>query len=72
MNSNSGMRGIRQVRRKKSSLSEVKLVILGAPGVGKSGIGFIIIIFLLLLLLSLSSSSSSLSLLYQLFEWMKV
>ncbi|XP_023345273.1 ras-related and estrogen-regulated growth inhibitor [Eurytemora carolleeae] len=38
MNSNSGMRGIRQVRRKKSSLSEVKLVILGAPGVGKSAL----------------------------------
>ena len=30
--------GIRQVRRKKSSLSEVKIVVLGAPGVGKTGI----------------------------------
>ena len=29
--------GIRQVRRKKSALSEVKIVVLGAPGVGKSG-----------------------------------
>ena len=26
-----------QVRRKKSTLSEVKLAVIGAPGVGKSG-----------------------------------
>jgi len=38
MSSNSGIKGIRQVRRKKSSLSEVKLVMLGAPGVGKSAL----------------------------------
>lgn len=29
--------GIRGIRRKKSSLSEVKIAIIGAPGVGKSG-----------------------------------
>ena len=34
MSSSSGIRGI---RRKKSSLSEVKICIIGAPGVGKSG-----------------------------------
>lgn len=28
---------IRGIRRKKSSLTEVKLAVLGAPGVGKSG-----------------------------------
>lgn len=28
---------IRGIRRKKSSLSEVKIAVLGAPGVGKSG-----------------------------------
>ena len=44
------MRGIRQVRRKKSSLSEVKLVVLGAPGVGKSG-GFIIIIIIIIIII---------------------
>lgn len=38
MSSNSGIKGIRQVRRKKSSLSEVKIVVLGAPGVGKSAL----------------------------------
>ena len=27
-----------QVRRKKSTLSEVKLAVIGAPGVGKSGL----------------------------------
>ena len=32
--SGSGMRGI---RRKKSSMSEVKIAVIGAPGVGKSG-----------------------------------
>ncbi len=34
MSSSAGIRGI---RRKKSSLSEVKIAIIGAPGVGKSG-----------------------------------
>ena len=29
-----------QVRRKKSTLSEVKLAVIGAPGVGKSGLYF--------------------------------
>ena len=38
MSSSSAIRGIRQVRRKKSSLSEVKIAVVGAPGVGKSGI----------------------------------
>lgn len=28
---------IRGIRRKKSSLSEVKVAVVGAPGVGKSG-----------------------------------
>lgn len=28
---------IRGIRRKKSSLSEVKIAVLGGPGVGKSG-----------------------------------
>jgi len=28
---------IRGIRRKKSSLTEVKIAVLGAPGVGKSG-----------------------------------
>ena len=28
---------IRSIRRKKSTLTEVKIAILGAPGVGKSG-----------------------------------
>lgn len=28
---------IRGIRRKKSSLSEVKVAVIGAPGVGKSG-----------------------------------
>ena len=37
MSSSSAIRGIRQVRRKKSSLSEVKIAVAGAPGVGKSG-----------------------------------
>ena len=37
MSSSSGIRAIRQVRRKKSSLSEVKIAVVGAPGVGKSG-----------------------------------
>jgi hypothetical protein len=37
MSGSGGIRGIRQVKRKKSSLSEVKLAVLGAPGVGKSG-----------------------------------
>ncbi|TRY73804.1 hypothetical protein TCAL_09123 [Tigriopus californicus] len=35
MSSSSGIRGI---RRKKSSLSEVKIAIIGAPGVGKSAL----------------------------------
>jgi len=38
MSSASAIKGIRQVRRKKSSLSEVKIVVLGAPGVGKSAL----------------------------------
>ena len=38
MSSSSGIRAIRQVRRKKSSLSEVKILIVGAPGVGKSAL----------------------------------
>jgi len=38
MSSTSGIRGIRQVRRKKSTLSEVKLAVIGAPGVGKSAL----------------------------------
>jgi len=38
MSSNSAIKGIRQVRRKKSSLSEVKIVVLGAPGVGKTAL----------------------------------
>lgn len=38
MSSSSAIRGIRQVRRKKSSLSEVKIAVLGAPGVGKSAL----------------------------------
>lgn len=29
--------GIRGIRRKKSSLGEVKVAVVGAPGVGKSG-----------------------------------
>jgi hypothetical protein len=29
--------GIRGIRRKKSSLGEVKVAVIGAPGVGKSG-----------------------------------
>ena len=37
MSSSSGIRQFRQVRRKKSSLSEVKIAVVGAPGVGKSG-----------------------------------
>ena len=37
MSSSSGIRAIRQARRKKSSLSEVKIAVVGAPGVGKSG-----------------------------------
>ena len=37
MQSSSGIRAIRQVRRKKSNLLEVKIVVVGAPGVGKSG-----------------------------------
>ena len=37
MSGSSGIRAIRQVRRKKSSLSEVKIAVVGAPGVGKSG-----------------------------------
>ena len=37
MSGSGGIRGIRQVKRKKSSLSEVKMAVLGAPGVGKSG-----------------------------------
>ncbi len=28
---------VRGIRRKKSSLTEVKIAIIGAPGVGKSG-----------------------------------
>lgn len=28
---------MRGIRRKKSSLSEIKIVVIGAPGVGKSG-----------------------------------
>ena len=28
---------IRGIRRKKSTLSEVKVAVIGAPGVGKSG-----------------------------------
>lgn len=32
--------GIRGIRRKKSSLGEVKVAVIGAPGVGKSGINF--------------------------------
>ena len=35
-----------QVRRKKSTLSEVKLAVIGAPGVGKSGL-LIIFYFML-------------------------
>ena len=42
MSSSSAIRGIRQVRRKKSSLSEVKIAVVGAPGVGKSGMNEII------------------------------
>jgi len=38
MSSASAIKGIRPVRRKKSSLSEVKIVVLGAPGVGKSAL----------------------------------
>jgi len=38
MSSSSGIRAIRQVRRKKSSLSEVKILVVGAPGVGKSAL----------------------------------
>jgi len=38
MSSSSAIRGIRQVRRKKSSLSEVKIAVVGAPGVGKSAL----------------------------------
>eukprot|EP00092_Neocalanus_flemingeri_P010033 GFUD01010813.1.p1 GENE.GFUD01010813.1~~GFUD01010813.1.p1 ORF type:complete len:224 (-),score=36.83 GFUD01010813.1:33-704(-) len=38
MSSSSAIRGIRQVRRKKSSLSEVKVAVVGAPGVGKSAL----------------------------------
>eukprot|EP00092_Neocalanus_flemingeri_P001390 GFUD01001483.1.p1 GENE.GFUD01001483.1~~GFUD01001483.1.p1 ORF type:complete len:224 (+),score=32.93 GFUD01001483.1:546-1217(+) len=38
MSSSSAIRGIRQVRRKKSSLSEVKIAVAGAPGVGKSAL----------------------------------
>ncbi|CAG0922412.1 unnamed protein product [Notodromas monacha] len=30
--------GIRGIRRKKSTLSEVKLVVFGAPGVGKTAL----------------------------------
>ena len=37
MSSGGGGGGIRGIRRKKSSLSEVKIAIIGAPGVGKSG-----------------------------------
>jgi hypothetical protein len=46
MSGSGGIRGIRQVKRKKSSLSEVKLAVLGAPGVGKSG-KFLLCIFFL-------------------------
>ena len=35
-----------QVRRKKSTLSEVKLAVIGAPGVGKSGLCFFLLQFL--------------------------
>ena len=35
--SGGGSGGIRGIRRKKSSLTEVKIAIIGAPGVGKSG-----------------------------------
>jgi len=38
MSGSSGIRAIRQVRRKKSSLSEVKIAVVGAPGVGKSAL----------------------------------
>lgn len=38
MSSSSGIRQFRQVRRKKSSLSEVKIAVVGAPGVGKSAL----------------------------------
>jgi len=38
MSSTSGIRAIRQARRKKSNLSEVKIAVVGAPGVGKSAL----------------------------------
>lgn len=34
---------IRGIRRKKSSLCEVKVAVIGAPGVGKSGKSFILL-----------------------------
>ncbi len=42
---------VRGIRRKKSSLTEVKIAIIGAPGVGKSGEGFKVFLEHLLLLL---------------------
>ncbi|GIY39705.1 hypothetical protein CDAR_271571 [Caerostris darwini] len=38
---------IRSIRRKKSALSEVKIAVIGAPGVGKSGKHMLIVNFFL-------------------------
>lgn len=39
---------IRGIRRKKSSLSEVKVAVVGAPGVGKSGKSSLLFIYIII------------------------